>query len=77
MGLVEDMSAPESPPTQAPDIYAVFCGPIDEAATQRLLGGLTMATRTPGTKHVHLLFQTTGGCPQRAPSEGGGAQKFG
>jgi ATP-dependent Clp protease protease subunit len=52
-----------NPPTPqaATEIYAVFCGFIDQASAQRLLNAAAMATQNPNVKHLHLLFQSTGG----------------
>lgn len=49
-------------PTFPPDVFGIFCGQIDQAAVQRIFQNLTIATN-PSTniKHVHLLFQSSGG----------------
>jgi ATP-dependent Clp protease protease subunit len=49
-----------SAPTLPPEVYAVFCGPIDQASTQKIFNGLTLAT-TQNVKAVHVLFQSLGG----------------
>jgi ATP-dependent Clp protease protease subunit len=46
------------PPTL--EIYALFCGTIDTTAVQRVFGGLG-AAMSNNIKHIHLLFQSTGG----------------
>jgi ATP-dependent Clp protease protease subunit len=42
------------------EVFAVFCGLIDQAAVQRIFQGVTAAINT-GVTHLHLLFQSTGG----------------
>src|ERR1700693_5244975 len=44
------------------DVYAVFCGVIDQPSVQKIFSNLT-ATTNPNNKveTVHLLFQSTGG----------------
>lgn len=51
--------AAQNPPLP-PNVYAVFAGPIDQAAIQRIFNGFTTASAS-GVKSVHLLFQSTGG----------------
>lgn len=47
-------------PTLPPDVYAIFAGSIDQSALQRIVNALSTAS-TSGVRHVHLLFQSTGG----------------
>lgn len=42
------------------DVYATFCGGIDQASLQRLFAGFATAMEAK-VGHVHLLFQSTGG----------------
>ena len=42
-----------------PDVYAVFCGAINEENVTKLLGCLTAATVK--NQDIHLLFQSAGG----------------
>lgn len=37
----------------------MFCGTIEQGSVQRIFAGLTLATQK--IKHLHLLFQSTGG----------------
>jgi ATP-dependent Clp protease protease subunit len=54
-------TTPESSTPSTPgDVYAVFCGPINEESVRQLLASLATATRQK--QHVHLLFQSSGGC---------------
>ena len=48
------------PPVGPSDLYAAFCGNIDQAAGQKIVNGLAIAMGAK-VKHVHLLFQTAGG----------------
>lgn len=41
-------------------VYAVFAGPIDQAAVQRIFAGITTATANK-IESIHLLFQSYGG----------------
>jgi ATP-dependent Clp protease, protease subunit len=50
-------NAPSTPPSE---IYAVFCGNIDQAALQKIFTGLAGAMAQQ-IAHVHLLFQSSGG----------------
>jgi ATP-dependent Clp protease protease subunit len=52
------MSTPA--PVLPADIYAIFAGPIDQANSQRIVNNLTGASQR-GAKHVHALFQSSGG----------------
>ncbi len=54
-------TTPESstPPSTPGDVYAVFCGQINEGSVQDLLSNL--ATATGKNQNVHLLFQSSGG----------------
>lgn len=45
--------------TPLPDVYAVFCGAINEENVKKLMGCLTAATVK--NQNVHLLFQSGGG----------------
>lgn len=48
-------------PQQGPaEIYAVYCGAIDQAHSQKAVAALTIAMGMK-SKHVHLLFQSAGG----------------
>ena len=42
------------------EVYAVFCGAIDQAAVQRILNSLTTASSCE-VQHLHLAFQSNGG----------------
>lgn len=41
-------------------VYAVFAGPIDQAAVQRMFAGVTGASQNK-IENIHLLFQSFGG----------------
>jgi ATP-dependent Clp protease, protease subunit len=50
------MATPELPE----EVYGVFCDAINQASVQRIFGNVATATQK-GVKHIHLLFQSTGG----------------
>lgn len=52
-------AAPKAP-TLPPEVYAVFCGPIEQASAQKIVNGLTFAMANK-VKQVHVLFQSSGG----------------
>lgn len=57
------MPVPAVQPTQVQpiaDVYAVFCGGIDFATSQKFANQLTGASAN-GVKRIHLLFHTVGG----------------
>jgi len=58
---ISEVNTSAEPSTSPPagDVYAVFCGPINEENVRSLFASLTTAT----VKHqdVHLLFQSSGG----------------
>lgn len=43
------------------EVYAVFCGGIEQATAQKIVNGLTGAINSGTVKHVHVLFQSAGG----------------
>jgi ATP-dependent protease ClpP protease subunit len=47
-------------PATPPEVYAVFCGNLDQASVGRIMLGVTtaIANRVP---RLHLLFQSSGG----------------
>ena len=47
-------------PTLPPEIYAIFCGGMEQAAAQKIVGGLTYATANQ-VRHAHILYQSSGG----------------
>ena len=49
-----------TPPNPPADVYAVFCGGIEQATAQKIVNGLTGAMALK-VQHVHVLFQTAGG----------------
>ena len=51
---------PEEEAQLPEDIYAIYCGGIDQANAQKAVKGLTTAIGMK-VKHVHLLFQSAGG----------------
>ena len=53
------MSTPQVP-TLPPDVYAIFCGGIEQLTSQKVVNGLTIAMGGK-VQHVHLLFQSAGG----------------
>lgn len=53
------MTDPSSTTTPLPDVFAIFCGAINEDSVKKLLGCLT--TATVKNQDVHLLFQSSGG----------------
>jgi ATP-dependent protease ClpP protease subunit len=64
MGTTPPTPAPPPVPPTVPalpaDIYAVFCGGIEQATAQKIVSGLTGAMARKA-QHVHVLFQTAGG----------------
>ncbi len=50
-----------SPATLPAEVYAVFCGAIEQATAQKIVNGLTGAINSGTAKHVHVLFQSAGG----------------
>ncbi len=42
------------------EVYAVFCGPINQDTVQRIFNGLTTASANK-VQRMHLLFQSNGG----------------
>jgi ATP-dependent protease ClpP protease subunit len=53
-------NAPNAPTPPPPEVYAIFCGGIDQAMAQKIVNNLTAAS-VQKVKHVHLLFQSAGG----------------
>lgn len=54
-------TAPNTPdPAPAEDVYAIFCGAIDQPNAQRIVNSLTGAMSIK-VKHIHVLFQSNGG----------------
>jgi ATP-dependent Clp protease, protease subunit len=43
------------------NIFAMFCGAIDQISAQRIMNGIDVATQSGKKTHVHLLLQSTGG----------------
>ncbi len=50
-----------TPPALPAEVYAVFCGGIEQATAQKVVNSLTGAINSGTTKHVHVLFQSAGG----------------
>lgn len=57
--MTEVSDAPQAPPV--PDVYAIFCGPIDQVSAQRLVNFLSIGMAGKVRPHVHMLFQSAGG----------------
>ena len=49
-----------TPPTLPPEVYAIYCGGIEQANSQKAVSGLMVAMAN-NVRHVHLLFQSAGG----------------
>ena len=47
-------------PIQPTEIYATFCGPIEQVSVQRIFQGAALAM-TNRIGHIYLLFQSSGG----------------
>jgi ATP-dependent Clp protease protease subunit len=47
-------------PTLPPEVYAIYCSGIEQANSQKVVNGLTVAMANK-VRHVHLLFQSAGG----------------
>jgi ATP-dependent Clp protease, protease subunit len=43
-----------------PNVYAMFCGGIDQNAVQRIMAGVNLAGQK-NVQHIHILFQSSGG----------------
>ncbi|HTC47348.1 MAG TPA: ATP-dependent Clp protease proteolytic subunit [Candidatus Aquilonibacter sp.] len=43
-----------------PEVYAIYCGGIEQANSQKVVNSLTVAMASK-VAHVHLLFQSAGG----------------
>jgi ATP-dependent Clp protease protease subunit len=43
-----------------PEVYGVFCGSINQDSAQKITATIGVASNG-GVKHIHLLFQSTGG----------------
>ena len=54
------MSATPNTPNIPKQIYAIYCGGIDQASSQKVVNSLTIAMGGKA-EHVHLLFQSAGG----------------
>ena len=52
------LGLPKTPPKN--EVYAVFAGVIDQAAVQRIFGGITAASNN-SVDHIHLMIQSGGG----------------
>ena len=48
------------PPQIPEEAYCVFCSAIDQASIQRIFNAVAIASQKQ-VKHLHLLFQSTGG----------------
>jgi len=51
--------ANQQPPVPS-NVYAIFCGDINQANAQKVVNSLTVAMGMK-VEHVHALFQTAGG----------------
>ena len=60
MGTQPTPQGPPPPPPAPAEIYAVFCGGIEQATAQKIVSGLAGAMALKA-QHVHVLFQTAGG----------------
>jgi ATP-dependent protease ClpP protease subunit len=61
MGTQPTPPAPAPQPAPLPpEVYAVFCGGIEQATAQKIVNALTGAMARKA-QHVHVLFQTAGG----------------
>jgi ATP-dependent protease ClpP protease subunit len=56
-----DASSSASQPPPAPEVHAIFCGPIDQVSSQRLVGFLSVAMSSKPITKVHMAFQSSGG----------------
>src|ERR1035438_7167886 len=43
------------------ELYAVFCGQIDQLSVQHIFAAVEEASRN-SVKSIHILFQSSGGC---------------
>jgi ATP-dependent protease ClpP protease subunit len=50
----------DTPPVPETDVYAIFCGTIDQASAGRIASALAVASQK-SFKRAHLLFQSSGG----------------
>jgi ATP-dependent Clp protease protease subunit len=51
---------PDSSTSNPKEVYAVFCGAINEVTAQRVASGIALASANK-VEHIHLLFQSAGG----------------
>lgn len=54
------MATQPQAPKLPDEVYAIFCGGIEQATGQKVVNSLTIAMGG-GVKHVHLLLQSAGG----------------
>jgi len=54
------MATTPAPKPLPPEVYAIYCGGIEQANSQKVVAGLTVAMANQ-VRHVHLLFQSAGG----------------
>jgi ATP-dependent protease ClpP protease subunit len=47
-------------PAVIESVYTIFCGQIDQIASQRIVNSLTAAL-SGNIRHIHVLFQSAGG----------------
>src|SRR5713101_5441023 len=55
-----NMATGTNAPTLPAEVYAVYCGGIDQAGAQKIVHSLTAAIGA-NVKHIHVLFQSAGG----------------
>jgi ATP-dependent protease ClpP protease subunit len=56
------MPPPNDPAQNRSDVFAVFCGSIDQQSVQRIFSSLTAATQPSiNVGRFHLIFQSSGG----------------
>jgi ATP-dependent Clp protease protease subunit len=55
------MATPQVPAINLPEeVYAVFCGGIDQASIQKIFLAVATASQN-NVRHIHLMFRSTGG----------------
>jgi len=55
------MAAPTTPQPTPAEVYGIFAGMVDSAATKKIADAIAVASSSPTIKRVHLAFQSNGG----------------
>jgi ATP-dependent Clp protease, protease subunit len=55
------MATAQTPPALPPIVYGTFVGAINQESLQKLFNTFAIAMNSKTVKHIHLIFQTSGG----------------